>query len=181
MPEMTRRRRRNTAYDKEVGDDICDLIVDGRTPRECCDGEDGRPTHFSTLKLWLKTEPEFLLKYNDSWDWCVAHMAREIVSIADDSSKDYVEREGKEDTTKLVFDRHNVARSKLAIESRWRMLATHFPEKFGAATMGGAAPKLVNGDDQKVIEHQNVQDEIKTFTIDQMREEALNWTESKKT
>lgn len=180
MPELTRRARRNTTYDKEVGDDICDLIVDGRTPRECCDGEDGRPSHFSTLKHWLETEPAFRLKYNDAWDWCVDHMVREIVSIADDDSGDYVEREGKDDTVKLVFDRHNVARSKLAIESRWRMLASHFPQRYGAATMGGAVLKMVgNGDDAKVIEQEEAKDELKVFTTDQLRDEALNWTKGK--
>lgn len=183
MPEMTRRERRNTVFSRDIGDDICDLVVDGYTPQEICDGEDGRPSHFSTLYRWLETEAEFFRMYHAAWLWRVDHFSREIVRIADDDSKDYVVRKNKDDPEsgdKMVFDRQNVARSKLAIETRWRMLASYFPRKFGATTMGGAAPQPT-GDDAKVIEQQSAKDEIKTFTVDQMREEALNWTAPSKT
>lgn len=183
MPEITRRERRNTVFSREIGDHICDLIVDGQTPQEICDGQDGRPSHFSTLHRWLEEEAGFYRMYHAAWLWRVDHMAREIVRIADDDTEDYVIRKNKDDPEggdKLVFDRQNVARSKLRIETRWRMLASHFPQKFGATTMGGAAPKP-NGDDAKIIEAKSVKDEIETFTQDQLREEALNWTAPSKT
>lgn len=182
MPKVIRRERTNAVFSREIGDDICDLVVDGYTPQEICDGEDGRPSHFSTLHRWLDEEPEFFRLYHAAWLWRVDHFSREIVRIADDDSKDYVERKNKDDPKGdgiMVFDRQNVARSKLAIETRWRMLASFFPRKFGATTMGGAAPKsLENGDDAKVIEAKTVKDEIKTFTQDQLRDEALNWSKT---
>lgn len=175
--QLAKRDRVAVPYTQSVGEDICDLIVDGLTPQEACDGRDGRPSHFSTLFRWLETDDDFHRMYETAWLWRVDHMAREIVAIADDKEGDYkfVPDKDKPDGGDglAVFCREHVSRSKLKIESRWRILATLMPRKYGAALLGGAATKP--GDDAKLIESQSVKDEVKDFTTEQLRDEALAW------
>lgn len=186
MTELTKaqmmvRKRIEVPYSRAIGEMLCDLIVDGLTPQEACDGRDGRPSHFSTLYLWLRTEPEFKTMYDTCWIWRVDHMAREIVAIADDSEGDYKlvpnpdEKSGGDGIA--VFQRENVARSKHRTDMRWRILATLLPKQYGGALLGGAAPRA--GDDAKLIEATAEKDEVTSFTAEQLREEALAWDAKK--
>lgn len=179
MPEIVIapiRDRRHETYDRGVGEDICDLLADGFTPEQICDGQEGRPARQSTLKHWLKANPDFQKAYDSAWVFRVECMAREIVAIADDDKADFKEKEAKGDApAQLVFDRQNVVRTKVRIEHRWKMLGTEFPARYGWAVRGGAAP-MQPGDDAKLIEANSIKDEVVVITKDALRDEAISWS-----
>ena len=71
------------------------------------------------------------------------HMAREIVAIADDVSRDYVDKPAAKNTdeAKRVVDREAIARAKLRIDVRMWLMARYAPQVYG-----GAAPKTSDTD-----------------------------------
>lgn len=55
------------------------------------------------------------------------NLAQECLAIADDGTNDYtVDKDGNE-----VLDREHIQRSKVRIETRMKLLAKWFPEKYG--------------------------------------------------
>lgn len=169
------KRRERSLYSIDVAADICDMIIEGMHPRDICDGREGRPSHASTMFLWLSLHPAFEDLYRRAWEWRVEQMALEIIQIADDDSEDVITTKtgsGDDAEEKTTFNRSNLARHKMMIENRWRALAIQFPKKYGATTLGGAAIK--NGSDAKVIE-QSPADERKLMTTQALYEDAQNW------
>lgn len=170
------KRRERALYSIDVAADICDMVIEGMHPRDICDGREGRPSHASTMFLWLSLHPAFEDLYRRAWEWRVEQMALEIIQIADDDSNDTV-TVGTGDDEKTTINRVNLARHKIMIENRWRALAIQFPKKYGATTLGGAAIK--NGSDAKVID-QSPADERKSLTTQSLYEDAMTYEAPKK-
>jgi hypothetical protein len=58
-------------------------------------------------------------------------LADEILKIADDSSRDYKKRIGADGKETWVVDREHIARCRLRINTRKRILAWMAPRKYG--------------------------------------------------
>lgn len=116
---------RPSSYTKEVGDKICEIISTSEKGLSTIEKMGGMPSHVTILK-WLRDIPEFLTQYTRAKEEQSDFMAEQIISIADDGSKDTFEghfgpQENKEWTS----------RSKLRVEARKWVAAKLKPKKYG--------------------------------------------------
>ena len=58
-------------------------------------------------------------------------MADEMLEIADDSTRDYVERQNKDGSTYKAVDHDHIARARLRVDTRKWLLAKALPKIFG--------------------------------------------------
>jgi hypothetical protein len=74
-------------------------------------------------------------------------MADDMLEIADDSTKDYVERENKDGSKYTAVDHDHIARARLRVDTRKWLLSKALPKVFGDKVIGvGEAPG--NGPEQ---------------------------------
>jgi len=125
---------RPTIYTRELADAILESIaVEGMTAREACKKHG---LVYATFSSWIADNRDGLC---ERWMRIkrlrVIEMADEIISIADDASRDFVKTEEG-----FAWDREHIQRSKLRVEVRqWtmqRLVREHFGDKV-AITGGG--------------------------------------------
>jgi hypothetical protein len=83
----------------------------------------------ATVFRWLASNQEFrqlLARQCQAED-----LADEILKIADDSSRDYKKKIGADGKITWVVDRAHIARCRLRIKTRKRILAWMAPRKYG--------------------------------------------------
>jgi hypothetical protein len=69
----------------------------------------------STLFIWLRRHPEFARKYTFAKQFQIQGLSDDMIDIADDCSKDWIEREGPDGKKFRVFEHENFRRSKRQI------------------------------------------------------------------
>ncbi len=116
-----------TPYSKEIARNICERIANGEALKHICEGED-YPNE-STVHDWVNKKSEFAKLYAHARARQADHYAQEILEIADDSSKDFID---SEDGKKL--DSEHVQRSKLRIDTRKWLAAKLAPKRYGDKT-----------------------------------------------
>lgn len=119
---------RPTIYSEEACNRICALLIEGHTLRQI--GElDGLPSK-RTIMDWLAKHEEFQHHYVRAREVQAYLGEDEIIEIADDGSRDFVERvvKGRKQT---VFDKQNVERAKLRVEARKWLMAKRLPKRYG--------------------------------------------------
>lgn len=121
---MAKKVGRPSDYSREKATAICDQIEDGRSLRAICQTE-GMPAK-STVLLWLALHPEFSAQYARAREAQADKYAEEILEIADDASRDYIETE---DGPKLNSE--HVQRSRLRVDSRKWLASKLAPKKYG--------------------------------------------------
>lgn len=112
-------------------------IAGGRTLRELCrELQVGRATVYS----WMKDDD---FAHRMAWARAIGFdaIAEEMLEIADDSRNDWVMRADAEEKDPPVRNPDNIARSKLRIDTRLRVLAHWDPRRYG----GGAGPGGIAG------------------------------------
>jgi hypothetical protein len=80
---------------------------------------------------WLASNQEFRQLYVLARQCLAEDLACEILAIADDSSRDYKKKIGVDGKVTWVFDKENIARCRLKIATRKRILAWMAPRKYG--------------------------------------------------
>lgn len=139
---------------EELTDKICDLVAKGKSLAEIGDME-GMPS-YSTLRRWVAGNEGFRTAYAVAKetladDWLVV-----TVAIADDGSKDYELKDSADGMPVVQENKETLGRSKLRIDTRFRVLAKLVPSKYGEvpAIAAPAAPAVENrnGDGAKVID-----------------------------
>lgn len=139
---------------EELTDKICDLVAKGKSLAEIGDME-GMPS-YSTLRRWVAKNEEFRTAYAVAKetladDWLVV-----TVAIADDGSKDYELKDTADGVPTVQENKETLGRSKLRIDTRFRVLAKLVPSKYGdvPAIAAPVAPAVENrnGDGAKVID-----------------------------
>lgn len=116
---------RPTDYTNEVADYICEQLVEGRSLRDIC-REESMP-NIATVFRWLHKFPEFGDQYARAREEQAETLADEIISIADDKTRDMkVLEDGRE-----VPDAEVVARSRLRVEARKWVASKLKPKKYG--------------------------------------------------
>lgn len=135
---------RPTEYTKELGTKICDLIASGLTIRKVCDElkKQGIGVNKSQITRWRLSDPtmlskkliellaDFRVQYAQALEIRAENWADESVDIADDGSNDWMDRETRNGTIRVV-DHEHVSRSKIRIETRAWYLEKLLPKKYG--------------------------------------------------
>jgi hypothetical protein len=115
---------RPSDYTPELGQRICERMVEGETLRKICNDDD-MPSR-STIFRWLIAHPEFQTSYKMAIELHADYWSDKAQEIADDRSADFIEKEDG----KLVPDWENVQRSRLRVDTiKWRT-AKLFPKKY---------------------------------------------------
>src|ERR1700689_245822 len=103
------RTGRPSTYGVEIVQSICEQIAEGSSLRTICK-RPGLPA-LSTLLLWLNQVTGFWERFTRACELRAQVHAEEILAIADDSRRDYVERRRKDGTPYLAFERDHVERA----------------------------------------------------------------------
>jgi hypothetical protein len=120
---------RTSGYDVEIAETICDRLVNGESLRSIC-ADPAMPSR-ATVFRWLARNQEFGQLYVFARQCQAEDLADEILKIADDSSRDYKKKIGADGRETWVVDRAHIARCRLRIATRKRILAWMAPRKYG--------------------------------------------------
>lgn len=114
---------------KKLAQELCAEIAEGRSLRSICARED-MPAKSSVFN-WLADESNewFREMYELARQFQADGWADEVIDIADESSGDYVEVDGR-----LVFNAEAVARARLRIDARKWHAGKIRPSKYGDKT-----------------------------------------------
>jgi hypothetical protein len=107
---------RPTEYTEEIGDTICDRIVDGESLRTIC-ADAGMPDE-ATVLGWISSHREFRDQYEIARDFAVEALLDETIEIVDDFSGYLVERVQANGKVVVVWDRKQLPRCRLRIDVR---------------------------------------------------------------
>jgi hypothetical protein len=121
---------RTSGNDAEIAETICERVVSGESLRAIC-ADPAMPAR-ATVFRWLASNQEFRQLYALARQCQAEDLADEILKIADDSSRDYKEKIGADGKVTWVVDRAHIARCRLRIATRKRILAWMAPRKYGS-------------------------------------------------
>jgi hypothetical protein len=108
---------RPSAFTQEVGDAICERLIEGESLRTICTSED-MPSK-STVCRWLAANEEFRDQYARARELQADILADETLDIADDGRNDWMERMGKDgEAIGWQVNGEAIGRSKLRVEAR---------------------------------------------------------------
>jgi hypothetical protein len=118
-------------YTEDLATEICERISAGELLINIC-----KDSHMPTVRrcsAWLKSEGDFQALYNMAIADRLTIFEEEVISIADDATRDMREiiKSGK---TIKVQDAEVIARAKLRVEVRFRHLKAGRPGKWGDST-----------------------------------------------
>ena len=107
---------RPTEYTEEIGETICDRIVDGESLRTIC-ADAGMPDE-ATVLGWVSSHREFRDQYEIARDLAVEALLDETIEIIDDPSGYLVERVQANGKVAVVWDRKQLPRCRLRMDVR---------------------------------------------------------------
>jgi hypothetical protein len=107
---------RPTEYTDEIGETICDRIVDGESLRTIC-ADAGMPDE-ATVLGWVSSHREFRDQYEIARDLAVEALLDETIDIIDDPGGYLVERVQANGKVVVVWDRKQLPRCRLRTEVR---------------------------------------------------------------
>lgn len=115
---------RPTSYTPALDAEICERLANGETLRSIC-RDDHMPTYRSVYR-WRSTDAEFSSRFALARELGGDVIAEETIEIADETARDTIATEhGEKPNTEWI------ARSKLRVETRLKLLAVWFPRKYG--------------------------------------------------
>lgn len=126
---------RPSSYTPELGDSICERLMDGESLRSIC-SEEGMPTK-TTVFRWLQADEAFRDLYTRAREEQAETMADEIVGIADEvcttvrADKHGTKDDDGDGNTEVIFDATAVARNRLRVDARKWVAAKLKPRKYG--------------------------------------------------
>lgn len=136
-PEITntrvalKTRTDRSEYTPELGDLICDRLAEGRTLRDVCRDRD-IPVNERSVRRWaMNPRNPFAEQFELARTIGLLSMAEEMLEIADDSTNDWGEREGRRGVKVRMLDYEHIERAKVRIETRKWILSKALPKMFG--------------------------------------------------
>jgi len=120
---------RTPGYNVEIAEKVCERLLNGESLRAIC-ADPAMPAR-ATVFRWLARNQEFRQLYTLARQCQAEDLADEILKIADDSSRDYKKKIGADGKVTWVVDRQHIARCRLRIKTRKRILAWMAPRKYG--------------------------------------------------
>jgi len=144
-------RGRPSEYSIELGQTICERLVEGETLRKIC--LDPEMPSRSTIFVWLTRHNEFLERYKIAIELHADYWADMAQDIASDRVGDYIEKDGK-----LIPDWENVQRSRLRVDTiKWRTAKLN-PKKYSDRFQ-------MSGPDEKPLPSQTLTDEQRVVAL----------------
>ena len=132
MSEVITRRRRRTSYSEALADRVCEAIATSSCGlKKVIEADPTLPSE-SSVYQWLKVHGEFRQAYQMARERQADMLLAECIAIADDCSGDLVQRTGKDGAVEYVGNPTAVARSKVRIDTRLKVVALLAPRKYGA-------------------------------------------------
>lgn len=131
-----------STYTPELADEICERIANGETLREIT-REPHMPSYRSVYR-WREANPEFASRLAHARECGGDVIAEETIAIADDTAHDTLHTDSGERPNSEW-----IARSKLRVDTRLKLLAVWFPRKYGQRidmTTGGESLNLTAED-----------------------------------
>lgn len=116
-------RGRPTSYTLDTAVVICERLANGEALTKIC--KDSGMPGLSTVYQWLATRPDFAELYARAREDQADTLAAEIIEIADDGARDYVDDDGKK-----VVNHDHIQRSKLRVDARKWYAAKLAPKKY---------------------------------------------------
>ncbi len=137
---------RPTTYTEQAANEICERMSKGEFLSDIC--KDEHMPALRTVYHWRDDNKDFLARFVRAREDGFEVMAVDCLKIADDGSNDYMTIT-KGDLEYNVEDREVTNRSKLRVETRLKLLAKWFPQKYGdkvdvtsdGEKIGGASPE----------------------------------------
>jgi hypothetical protein len=122
---------RPTSYNKEIGDRICEALIEGKSLRELC-REDGMPAPAMVCR-WLANpkNDEFRQQYARAREYQADTLFDESLEIADDASNDWMLRQNKDGSEAWTLNGEHIQRSRLRVDTRKWMAGKLAPKKYG--------------------------------------------------
>lgn len=115
---------KSSTYTAELDAEICERLASGETLRAIC--RDEHMPSWVTVYTWRKTNPGFYERFALARELGGDAIAEETIEIADENSNDTLVTEyGEKPNSEWI------ARSKLRVETRLKLLAVWFPRKYG--------------------------------------------------
>jgi hypothetical protein len=150
---------RPTKYTKEIGEEICRLMVEEvgykGSLRGICSREDMPAV--STLCKWLTVHKEFAELYTRARDAQVELELSDIIVIADDGSEDWETRTTANGTEYQSENKEVTRRSELRVNARLKRAGMLAPRKYGTLVKqeisgpnGGAVSVTLSGADERI-------------------------------
>ena len=122
---------RPSKYSEELALRICSYLAKGKTLIQACEDDDTLPDH-DTIRIWANDDRQgFHRLYTRACDLGCDAMAEQLFKIADDGSKDWIQKVSTAGTAFLIPDHEHMARSRLRIEVRKWYLSKLRPRKYG--------------------------------------------------
>ena len=119
---------RPSDYTKELADDICAQLAEGKSLRTVC-LPDEMPSK-TTIFNWMRTKDGFLDQYTRAKEESADAMFEETIDIADDGANDWMENNDPENAG-YKFNGEHIQRSKLRVDTRKWMMSKMKPKKYG--------------------------------------------------
>jgi len=123
------KRGRPSDYSAEIADTICNRLAGGESLRAIC-ADAGMPD-WATVSRWLARYEEFRGLYWFARECQAEFLVDEILKIARDSSRDYVEKRLPDGKMVRVVNHENIALAGLRINALKWMVARMAPRKYG--------------------------------------------------
>ena len=121
---------RPSDYTADIARAILARIAEGETLLQIC-RDDGMPNRRTVTRWCLKNEP-FRLAMLRARELQMEAFGDEIVEISDDSTCDTVTKTGRNGAKYEAVDHEHINRSKLRVETRWKLMQTVGASVFGA-------------------------------------------------
>lgn len=140
---------RPTIYTEEIGNLILARFAGGETILQICEDEDF--PHRASVYRWIASDKaEFAAFQKEYLIASKAHalaLADEVLEISDDTSNDTITKTSKNgDSEYDVANNEWISRSRLRVETRFKLMAKRAPAMFGEALqlggMDGGAIKI---------------------------------------
>lgn len=148
------------SYTPEIGEIICAGIASGMALTEVCRAHPELPS-ISTISFWVNAEsaaPGFPLAYARARIAQAVVLESEIITISDDGTNDYMDRQTASGDTVRVLDSENVNRSRLRVDSRKWLLSKLHPDKYGdrvavehSGTVGLSVAEILRQREERII------------------------------
>ena len=128
-PNQPSQGGRPSKFSEAILETIIEKLSDGVPLRKICRDDETMPS-WRTVYRWMEDE-SVSSRIARARELGYDSLAEESIAIADDTSKDFIERERQDGRIEVVSDTEHIQRSKLRIETRLKLLAKWFPKKYG--------------------------------------------------
>lgn len=128
---------RKSARDREIEEALLAGLAEGITLRKLC-RRHGVPA--GQVQRWRLDDKAFARRFALAREAGFEAIAEETLEIADDDAGDFAEKEKADGSVTLTKNPDNVARARLRVETRLKLLSKWAPGKYGESAAAQETP-----------------------------------------